>query len=99
MARIVVSDPARADVRDILNYLATRGGRDIAERYAAAFKATYGRLSDFPDSGAPRPELGGEARVALIQPFVLIYEHNEGVVTILRVLHEKRDIARDLLRR
>ena len=99
MARIVVSDPARSDIRNILNYLANHGGHAIAERYAADFEAVYDRLADFPDSGAPRPTLGHDVRSALVPPFVVIYGHSNNLVTVLRILHGKRNITRDLVAR
>jgi plasmid stabilization system protein ParE len=50
-----------------------------------------------PDIGPPRHALG-PARVVIILPYLVIYEHQENVVTVLRVLHGKRNITRDLLR-
>ncbi len=98
MARVIVSVPANSDILDILDYLASKAGYATAERYAAAFKAAYRRLSDFPGSGSPRPALGERVRIASIQPFVVIYEHADDGVTILRVLHGKRDITQDLVK-
>jgi plasmid stabilization system protein ParE len=99
MARVVVSDEAKRDVRRILSDLAERAGYRVAERYAEDFKATYRRLSHFPDSGPPRPGLGIRARIAIVHPYIVIYDHvDDATVTVLRVLHGKRNITRDLVR-
>ena len=97
MARAVVSAPADSDHRDILDYLAAKAGYATAERYNAAFRAIYRRLADFPDSGPPRLALGVSVRIAVVQPFVMIY--TDDAVIILRILHGKRNITRELLRR
>ena len=99
MARVIVTGPAKRDIRHILSDLAARAGHRIAERYGADFKATYHRLSSFPESGSPRPTLGANIRIALVLPYIVIYENtNDGSVAVLRVLHGKRDITRDLIR-
>jgi toxin ParE1/3/4 len=99
MARVVVSDLAKRDVRRILSDLNEKAGYRVAANYAAEFKNTYRRLADFPASGPPRPELGAHARIAIILPYIVIYDYRDGGVTVLRVLHGKRNITRDLLTR
>ena len=99
MARVIVTDPAKRDLRRILSDLAERAGYRVAERYGVEFKATYRRLSAFPNSGPPRPTLGSKIRIALVLPYLVIYENgDDGSVTVLRVLHGKRNITRDLIR-
>jgi toxin ParE1/3/4 len=55
--------------------------------------------ADFPASGSPRPALGRNARIALVHPFVLIYDYVDDTVTVLRVLHGRRNIAPEILKR
>src|SRR5438128_1933613 len=99
MPRVVVSAAADSDRRNILDYLAANAGFATAERYNAAFRAVYRRLADFPDIGPPRPGLGVSVRIAVVPPFVVIYEHTDDTVTIFRVLHGKRNITHGLLNR
>jgi|HubBroStandDraft_4_1064222.scaffolds.fasta_scaffold310669_1 toxin ParE1/3/4 len=99
MARVVVSDHAKRDIRRILSNLAERAGYRVAARYAEDFKATYRRLSHFPDSGPQRLELGTRVRIAIMHPYIVIYDRtDDAMVTVLRVLHGKRNITRDLIR-
>jgi len=98
MARVVISDLAHSDFSEILRYLAVNAGFAIAERYATAFDTLYERLADFPDSGPLRPALGTRVRIGLVPPFVVVYDHRESIVTVLRILHGKRNITRDLLK-
>jgi plasmid stabilization system protein ParE len=57
MARVIVSEHAKRDLRRILSDLNGRAGYRVAERYARDFKATYRRLADVPGSGPPRLRL------------------------------------------
>jgi toxin ParE1/3/4 len=98
MARVVVTDLAKRDLRRILSDLAARAGYRVAERYAEDFKVAYRRLRSFPDSGPPRPALGRDTRIVLVLPYIVIYESRAGTATVLRVMHGKRNITRDIIR-
>jgi plasmid stabilization system protein ParE len=63
MARVVITEPADADVQALIAYLTTEAGRPVATKYAQAFNAAYDRFADFPRIGAPRPALGKHARI------------------------------------
>ena len=98
MARVVVTNQAKRDLRSIFSDLNERAGYRVAARYAADFKATYRRLIDFPASGPSRPALGPKTRIAIVLPYIVIYDHEDEAVTVLRVLHGKRNITRHLIR-
>ncbi len=70
----------------------------MAERYAADFRAVYRGLAESPAAGPPRPELGPNTRIAIVLPDLVIYDYNSDEVTVLRVLHGRRNITRDLVR-
>jgi plasmid stabilization system protein ParE len=44
MARVVLTEPAKGDLRRILSDLNERAGHRVALRYAADFKMAYRRL-------------------------------------------------------
>jgi toxin ParE1/3/4 len=99
MARVVVAEHAKKDIRKIISDLNRRAGYIVATRYAADFKNVYRNLAQFPDSGPSRPALGPIARVKFVYPYVIIYDHDADAVTVLRVLHGRRDITVDLMTR
>jgi toxin ParE1/3/4 len=101
MTRLVVTADAEADLDAILSYLESEAGSLVTERYAQRFRTTIVRIIDFPESGAPRPIFGPEARIAIVYPYLVIYDYDrEGdVATLLRILHGKRNISEDLLHR
>jgi toxin ParE1/3/4 len=101
MTRLVVTSDAEADTTDILAYLAQEAGARVATEFGRRFRVTVENLLNFPQSGAPRPRLGSETRIAIVAPYVLIYDYTaeDDVLTLLRILHGKRDITRKLLNR
>ena len=99
MARLIVADPARLDVREILAKLSQVAGRRVARRYGANLKAMYRYIAQFPAAGAPRPALGPHTRIRVVSPFVVIYDYIGDVATVLRVVDGRRDISPELLRR
>ena len=100
MTRVIVSRQADADVDDMLERPYERAGIAVVERYAGDLQAIYDRLATFPDSGAPRPILGPNMRIAVLSPYLVLYDHapNDETVTIVRVLDGRRNITRQLVR-
>lgn len=99
MARLVVADPARFDVREILTRLADVAGNTVARRYGARFKAMYRYIARHPAAGTPRPALGSHARIRVVHPFLIIYDYANNEATVLRVVDGRREITRELLAR
>ncbi len=101
MTRLVATPRLRFDTNEIFNYLETVAGRPVAEKYASRIDQTIVRLATFPESGAPRPASGANARVALVAPYLLIYDYTpaDEVLILLRLLHGRRNITAALLRR
>jgi plasmid stabilization system protein ParE len=101
MTQLVVTADAAADTNDILSYLVQEAGSQVAEKYAGQFRVTIERLLRWPESGAPRPHLGEDVRIAVVSPYVLIYQYSRGddTLVVLRMLHGRRNITDRLLRR
>jgi toxin ParE1/3/4 len=91
MTRLVVTTDADADFDDILVYLQRVAGAHVAADYARRFNLTLERLIEFPQSGAPRSRLGPNARIAIVSPYILIYDYRmaDDAVVFLRILQTK----------
>jgi plasmid stabilization system protein ParE len=98
MTKIVVTHRAHADVAEILVHLTQAAGYPVAARYRQEFDAVYERLAALPESGPRRRTLGPHARIALVHPYVIVYDNVDDIVTVLRVLHARRNISRRLVR-
>jgi plasmid stabilization system protein ParE len=101
MTRLIVAAEADADAIAILDYLHKEAGVRVAERYKVRFQQTMARLTDLPETGSPRPALGIHTRIAIVQPYLLIYDYTppDDTLTLLRILHGRRNITRALLSR
>jgi plasmid stabilization system protein ParE len=101
MTRLVVTADAENDTNVILAYLEREAGGRVALDYGRRFIQTLERIVGFPESGVPRPALGPDARIAIVSPYLLIYDYTrkDDTLTLLRILHGRRDITRTLLRR
>ena len=96
MTRLIVTADAEADASEILHDLENKAGAMVVLRYAMRFRAAIERLAELPQSGAPRPALGPNARSIVIPPYVLIYDYTQtdDTLILLRILHGRRKIGR-----
>jgi toxin ParE1/3/4 len=99
MTRLVTNPRFRFDTAEILNYLEEVAGPHVAARYSRRFDEAIMRLTDFPESGAPRAALGAGTRIVIIQSYLLIYDYvrDDDTLTLLRILHGRRNISRAVL--
>ena len=72
MARVVFTAAADADAAAIFDYLYAKAGKSTVLKYRAAFKTLYEHLANFPDSGAPRPKVGGRIRIGIVTPYIVV---------------------------
>ena len=93
MSRFYISPHAQSDLSSILEYLATEAGTWVARDYREQIRAFYRLLRDYPDIGAPRPSLGRDIRMGVVRPYLVIYRHSGGTLTVLRIIHGRRKLA------
>jgi len=101
MARLVVTNRARADIRQIIEYLEAHAGRSVALRFALEFDTAFDRIADFPEIGSQRTEFGPDTRLWIVNPYLVYYDFDarDDTAVLLRVLHGHRHITMDMLRR
>ncbi len=64
----------------------------------------FGRFFDVPpssrESGAARSLLRPKVRVGIVAPYVVVYEYNdaEEAVLVLRIVHGRRKLSRQMIR-
>lgn len=80
------------DVDEIWQWIAAED-EVAADNWAARITKATDRLVDFPASGAPRPELGADARSIVVGRYVVLYRVGPESVDILRVVHGARDLG------
>jgi toxin ParE1/3/4 len=100
MTRVVVTEPANADLETITHHLTVKARKAVASRYVDDFEALWEHFVRFPSSGAPRFKFGKGIRSGYVRPYVLYYRYDgaHDIGYVLRILHGKRDISRALFR-
>ncbi|HEX8224978.1 MAG TPA: type II toxin-antitoxin system RelE/ParE family toxin [Allosphingosinicella sp.] len=81
------------DVEEIWQFIAAE---DVAaaERWIRRIADSTNRLTEFPNSGAPRPELAPGARSIVIGRYLVLYRVGADSVDIVRVVHGARELSR-----
>ena len=99
-----VSGRAEADLTRQYEWYVEKDSMDLAERFLEAFDQTISRLVQNPTLGRRRRfrslELQGIRSLAISRPFsshLVFYRVDEECVSIERVMHGGRDLARRLL--
>jgi plasmid stabilization system protein ParE len=96
MGHVIWTDPAIADLEEIMNFIARDSPRyalDVGERiYEAAGKLELG-----PRAGWMVPEFGVDHfREVLMRPYRIIYELRGGACYIVAVIHGRRELPAHL---
>lgn len=96
MTQVAHSRRADADLAEILEYSIATHGPEIAEAYLRAIDAVFARLSQYPELGAARPDLGPGIRSMPAGEHRVYYRHDGQAVLVVRVLHKAMDVERHL---
>ena len=67
---------------------------EIADKLLREINEAGRRLTDEALMWRARDEILPGLRSVLVRPYTVFYRINEGVVEVVRVLHERRDLAR-----
>jgi toxin ParE1/3/4 len=87
---------AEDDLRSILEYtLATWGERQRDER-ALNFTAALETIVQFPSLGKIRHDKDNELHALLVREHFIYYRFDDAHVSIVRILHERMDVATHL---
>jgi len=88
-----VSKRAERDLKSIAYYIATESGSvDSAERQIDAIIERFDLLTEHPEIGRARDDLGAGRRTFPVDNYVILYRITGADVLILRVAHSRRDL-------
>ena len=100
MSRVVFSEAARLDRREITAYTVERFGLVQARRLRRHFEAVLDDLAESPLVGRANEELDPPGRsfryLVVLRRFVVVYEPSEEGIRVARILHGARDLAAEL---
>lgn len=90
---VVWSVPARADLRNIFEYIA-RDSRQYAKQVTAELTATVEVLNGLPRIGRVVAEIGDEnVRELPLYSYRILYEITGADIFILAVVHKRRELS------
>lgn len=102
MKRIVFSEAARNDRREITRYTAERFGVEQARRLRDRFEAALVSLAESRLTGRTRKELDPPGYTfryfVVMRIFVIVYESTDDGIRVARLLHGARNLAAELAR-
>lgn len=96
MPRHELTFEAEEDLRQIIDHSLTSWGRAQALRYIEAFESLAENLATHPGMGRDRSTLLNGVRSFPFRKHVLYYVEEPFGITILRVLHQRMDVLRQL---
>ena len=94
--KVSISDPAKLDLANIIAYLIGLNRR-AADKLSALFEEKIASLALFPKRGVRRPALSKNARVLMVETYLVIYRIELDHVLVLRVLDGRMDIETEFI--
>jgi len=100
VTRYVLSPEAKDDLREIRDYLASQGGRNLARYVLQEITAAFRLLVSHPDAGHLRQDLTPlPVKFWPVFSYLIAYDPDARPLAVVRVLHGRRDIRAILNRR
>jgi plasmid stabilization system protein ParE len=95
MSRYTLTTSALEDLRQIIAYLATEAGEQVASRIEHNLFGCFDDLAANPGLGHRRSDLTPRPVVFYtVYPYVVIYQRDMSPITIHAILHGARDVRR-----
>ena len=100
--KLFIQQSAEQDILGQIEWYADKGFPDIARRFHAAVLVAIDALQAMPDAGPPRPSANPELAGLRTWPikdfddFRVYYLARPDLLTIVRILHGRRDIGQIL---
>jgi toxin ParE1/3/4 len=88
---------AREDIQDLLIYTQQQWGVQQRRVYREALNAAFQSLRANPYLGKARPDLDSNVRSLVVERHLILYRVEEDAIRVLRVVHMRMDITRQLL--
>jgi toxin ParE1/3/4 len=98
MPRYILTDHAKADLREIISFI-RRDSRQAAKQSRAEFNEVMRKLAEFPLMGHTREDAEDDSlRFWTVYSYLIVYRPGVKPLRILRVIHGARDVGGALRR-
>jgi toxin ParE1/3/4 len=96
VARVFLRPAAWADLEEIARYTETTWGRRQRNLYLTAIDAKFHALAANPKAGRPRDAVRAGYRSSRVGAHIVFYCEVPSVIEVVRVLHQRMDVRRQL---
>jgi toxin ParE1/3/4 len=93
--RIVYTDDAKAELRDIALYTERQWGKEQSATYLRLVRSAVRTLAASPHLGRARDEIQPGLRSYPVGSHVIYYWIDDGAVNVAHVFHNRRDTLRE----
>jgi toxin ParE1/3/4 len=90
--RLVISDTARGDIREVILYLADQAGIEVAERFLERIDAELITLAELGHSGVSREWVSPGLRMHVLGDYCIYFRVTDDETRIIRFLNGSRDV-------
>jgi toxin ParE1/3/4 len=97
--RLRWSSTAEQDLREIWRYYVSMASADVADEMLNQLKDAGRKAAEQPLLRRPRDDIAPGLRSVLVHPYAVFYRVADDAVEVMRVLHQRRDLAAILGRR
>jgi toxin ParE1/3/4 len=92
MARVLLDQDAKQDLKQLVEHIAVEQARpDSARKLAAKIRDECQRFASNPLLGEMREDLFPSLRQFIVRPFVVFYVPFDNGIRVLRIIHGARD--------
>ena len=91
MARVVYSEIAKADLREIWDYVSDDSQLQ-ADRLIERFRSKLEHLAQWNTLGRPRPEIARNCRSYPFGKYCFFFRPIDNGIEVIRVIHSARDL-------
>ena len=91
MARVIYSDIAKADLREIWDYVSDDSQLQ-ADRLIERFRSKLEHLAKWNTLGRPRPEISVNCRSYPFGKYCFFFRPIDNGIEVIRVIHAARDL-------
>lgn len=96
MSRYVLTTQAQEDLQEIRDYLLKEAGFRVTRHVLASFVAAFHALVRTPGQGHRREDLSSreELRFWNVFSYLIVYRIDKRPLTVIAILHSKRNLGR-----
>jgi toxin ParE1/3/4 len=87
---------AKVDLLDCWFYIATENSPSVADKVLLKIETTLAMLTNNPDAGISRPELGRNLQSFPVSGYSLFYEYDKKQLNLIRMLHGSMDVGQHI---